>query len=466
VVSYDAKSNYYKVRYEDGDQEEMEDKDIKRFLVENTTTQPIATRYPIGTKIYKNFDGVFYSGEITDYDAETEYSKITYEDGDQEEIENKDIKQYLLPPPQEPPQEPPQAPPQAPLSRSEASKHDGKERKFRVLKRTKKAINAGIDKNRFLRNPCCVAGGKQNPPEDYANTGRGAPINSYYHLIQRLSDRNYAMRGLCIDGDGLSYTSFTKTDMLYPVVVFLPETNLNDHSKNPTILDACHLDMIHPTTGACLLTETNLLQAVSPETECIFLNGFQNGGPSRRDKQKVDPNVVVKMINACKDNLKCFALTECIVSNEILGALASCKKLMGLTFYTTQACSGSSPGSTQADDKGLAAIIKACTDLRWLYVVDCDFFRDASWKAISNNDSPTTACPNLEVLWVTSHKSTRSRHHVCYGDHDAIRRTLSDRASTLKVCMINCDTELKSRHIIGGAKGTDRLGGDAGSLDD
>eukprot|EP00536_Pseudo-nitzschia_multiseries_P008134 jgi/Psemu1/319304/estExt_fgenesh1_pm.C_2010003 len=386
--------------------------------------------YPVGTKISKKFDGVFYSGEIVSYDSQTKYYKVKYEDGDQEDMIERQIKWYLVAA-------------EAPMP--------AKERKFGAVKRSKKAILANIDKDRFLRNPCCVFGGKQYPAEDYANTGRGPPEYSYYYLMQRLSDRNYAMRGLCIDGDGVQYTTFKKESLLYKLVAFLPETNLNHHSKNPTILDACHLDVIEPHTGECLLTKANLLEAVTPETECIFLNGFQNGGPSRRHSQKVDPKVVVTMIDVCKDNLKCFSLTECIVSNEILNALASCKQLRGLTLYTTQPCSEAS-GVTRANDDGLAAIIRECTDLRWLYVVECGFFRDNSWNAL---ESPG-ACPNLEVLWVTSQK----RHHVCYGDHNVVRRALDKRAGTLKMCMVNWDRNLTSRYIIGGAKETDRLNGD------
>ena len=56
---------------------------------------------------------------------------------------------------------------------------------------------------------------------------------------------------------------------------------------------------------------------------------------------------------------------------------------------------------------------------------------------------------------------TEGRRNVARGDHSMIRRALSDarRTSTLKLCMINPDDNVKSRYIIGGATKTDRLNG-------
>ena len=64
------------------------------------------------------------------------------------------------------------------------------------------------DENRFHRHPCRIAGGEQHLPCDYGKTIGGEGTSSFAYLVQRISDRNYAMRGLCIDGGAYDYVSF------------------------------------------------------------------------------------------------------------------------------------------------------------------------------------------------------------------------------------------------------------------
>ena len=51
-------------------------------------------QYPIGTPIEKEFDGDMYHGTVIDYDEDEGYYKIQYDDGDEEEMDMEDVKQY------------------------------------------------------------------------------------------------------------------------------------------------------------------------------------------------------------------------------------------------------------------------------------------------------------------------------------------------------------------------------------
>jgi len=400
--------------------------------------------YAIGTKIIKPFDGTPYNGKVVSYDTNSKYYKVRYDDGDKEDMDVHEVKRYHVV----------ESKTITAVKKEKKKLSNTKAREFGAVSGNIANV-AVIDENIFLRNPCRVAGGMQHLPAEYGNSGSRKPLNSYYYLVQRLSDRNYAMRGLCIDGDGAQYTSFKKSCIVNKCVVFLPDTNLNDHADDPHILDACHLDLICHKSGECFLTAENIMKAVTVHTECIFLNGYQLGGVGKTSKHKVDPNAIVNAIDLCRENLVCFSLTESVLTNEILIALSRCKKLKGVMFSTTQNYSGD--GSTNATDHGLESIIKECHDLCWLFVEEGTMlFRDASWKALDSEK----ACPNLEVLWISSYQSTDDRHHVTRGDHKIIRRVLNNRSSALKLCMINPNEKLKSRYVIGGAKKTDRLEGE------
>ena len=381
--------------------------------------------YAIGTKIRKAFDGKPFDGEVVSYDAKAKYYKIRYEDGDEEEMDAKQIKPYLV---------------GAPKLVEGGEKKKPSDTKPAIATAPRKfgpqKGNFKPDDNRFMRNPCRISGGEQNLPGEYPGSGK----SSFAYLVQRLSDRNYAMRGLCLDNDGAKYTSFAKSGVTQRCLAFLPETDLNDHANDDTIVDAVHLDLINPKSGKSHLTGENFLKAMSAGVECIFLNSY--------DTQNMKSDVIVQAIDMCKDSLKCFSLTEGIVTKDMLAALAKCPNLRGLTLSMTE---------THAMDADLAPIIASCPEMRWLYIDETSgLFQNASWKALLKDGS----CPNLEVLWVESTKGGDGRRNVARGDHDAIRRALNARKDTLKLCMINPDDKLKSRYIIGGAKKTDRLNGE------
>ena len=397
------------------------------------------TTYATGTKISRDFDGKPFAGEVVSYDANAKFYKIRYEDGDEEEMTENEIKRHLVEQPKADGNDNSSATSGAPAGKAkkDATATSSKPAGPRIFGPQKG--NFKPDENRFLRNPCRIEGGTQNLPGEYGN-GPSSGKSSFEYLIQRLSDRNYAMRGLCLDGDGAKYTSYSQARVVTRCLAFLPSTDLNDHAKDDTVVDAIHLDLINPKTGESYLTGDNFLKAVSPGVECIFLNSY--------DTKKMVSSVIVEAIDICKDNLKCFSITEGIVTKEILSALAKCLNLRGLTLSMTK---------THAGDADLAPIITSCPDLRWLFIDETSgLFRDASWQALLNDG----ACPNLEILWVDSTENGDGRRNVARGDHDLIRRALNARKDVLRLCMVNPDTKLESRYVIGGAKKTDRLNGE------
>ena len=61
------------------------------------------------------------------------------------------------------------------------------------------------------------------------------------------------------------------------------------------------------------------------------------------------------------------------------------------------------------------------------------------------------------MLWIDSTKNGDGRRNVALGDHDLIRRALNARKDMLQLCVINPDTKLQTRYVIGGAKKTDMI---------
>ena len=108
-----------------------------------------------------------------------------------------------------------------------------------------------VDPNIFQNNPCRIVGSQTNHPSAYPNSTKGK--GSFAFLIQRLSDRNYAMRALCLDNHGATYTTYQKKNVNYISVVWFPPLNLNNFSNDMSIVDGCHLDLIHPGKSALVL---------------------------------------------------------------------------------------------------------------------------------------------------------------------------------------------------------------------
>jgi hypothetical protein len=295
--------------------------------------------------------------------------------------------------------------------------------------------NFKLDTELFLRNPCHVAGGQARVLKNFPGTGKA----SFVCLIQRLSDRNYTMRSLCLENSGARYTNFSLPQWVCQSVAWLPDTNLDDHASNETILDTFHTDLFDPKTGKHALTAKNLLAAAHSKIECLFLTNFTT-----------DPKAIVKAIQACP-NLKCITLNSSSVSKEILQALAKCHELRGLIFCETE-----NKGADHGLDEGLALVLSGCPHLKFLFV-DSFPFEGACWKVLAER-----ACHALEVLWIDCPVNRDGRLDVARGDHTVIRRVLTSR--TLHLCMINPDRKLKSRFIVAVGKGktSDSLNGEKG----
>ncbi|KAL7538870.1 hypothetical protein ACHAXR_008855 [Thalassiosira sp. AJA248-18] len=305
-----------------------------------------------------------------------------------------------------------------------------------------------VDASLFERNPCRITGGITHHPSAYPNYHKGK--GSFGFLIQRLSDRNYAMRALCSDGYGAEYNTYKKEKVDYISVVWYPPSNLNDHAANATIVDGCHLDLIDPNDGKTYLTGPNINSAIvnaSEPVECVFLNGAQSNAGS-----SLSADDIASAIRKCSDSLLCLSLTECKLNTAVIDGLSSCSKLRGLILEN---CQLFGDGDDRPTDAKLAAVLRSCPDLQWCFVKS-SIFGNQCWNVLA-----TDACPNLEVLWVDAPLHTDDRVETIRGDHNIIRLALNRRSDKIKLCMINPDEKNESRYVIGGAKKTDRLNGRA-----
>eukprot|EP00629_Pelagomonadales_sp_RCC1024_P018749 CAMPEP_0119271978 /NCGR_PEP_ID=MMETSP1329-20130426/8351_1 /TAXON_ID=114041 /ORGANISM="Genus nov. species nov., Strain RCC1024" /LENGTH=126 /DNA_ID=CAMNT_0007272035 /DNA_START=44 /DNA_END=421 /DNA_ORIENTATION=+ len=87
VVAYDEAEGWWRVLYDDGDGEELDEAGLLPIL---SLRRP---RSYVGRRVEKRFlaeDGSGYrpfGGEVESYDEETGWFKITYDDGDGEELD-------------------------------------------------------------------------------------------------------------------------------------------------------------------------------------------------------------------------------------------------------------------------------------------------------------------------------------------------------------------------------------------
>jgi alpha-glutamyl/putrescinyl thymine pyrophosphorylase clade 1/Lamin-B receptor of TUDOR domain len=99
VTRYDPRAQYYGVTYvADGDEEEYDEFELSQIIVNADDQKGVEDdlpKYGIGTQVGKWFGPKFYFGTITSYDAESEYYLITYEDGDQEDVEEQEVSDLI-----------------------------------------------------------------------------------------------------------------------------------------------------------------------------------------------------------------------------------------------------------------------------------------------------------------------------------------------------------------------------------
>ena len=92
IKSYDEVEQLYKIEYEDGDEEEVDLKELKLIIVVDDNTSNNGQKYTIGTTVSKVFEDPEtgerrpFSGEVISYDCKKTLYRIRYEDDDEEEI--------------------------------------------------------------------------------------------------------------------------------------------------------------------------------------------------------------------------------------------------------------------------------------------------------------------------------------------------------------------------------------------
>ena len=64
----------------------------------NTTKQKATeTIHPIGTIVHRKFGNHYFEGEITAYDSKEGFYHVVYLNGDQEDMDDNEVKQYKKP---------------------------------------------------------------------------------------------------------------------------------------------------------------------------------------------------------------------------------------------------------------------------------------------------------------------------------------------------------------------------------
>jgi len=253
----------------------------------------------VGQRIAKDFDGDIFYGTVSKYFPKDRLWKIDYDDGDKEELELEELlfaldlhmektkkkrkrtkkgggtssgvddvsiaavkRQVSLEKPLTTKSQSPDATAKYRIS----GNVDTKDFPGRVFGMTNRPIKVDILK--FARNRCRVQGGHTEHPSKFP--GSYESKTSFAYLMQRLSDRNYCMRALCIDGSGAEYTTYKgSANVSTAPVTWFPATSLNDHSDDETVVDACHLDLSESSEsrfGFADYTSLNLSHLLLPQS--------------------------------------------------------------------------------------------------------------------------------------------------------------------------------------------------------
>jgi hypothetical protein len=100
VVKYDSIRGLYWVKYEDGDDEELSEKKLSGIIC--GSKESMLPKYPLGTYVSKMFldddlgQEQAFSGKVMQYDSTRDLYSITYEDGDEEELSEKELRMIVV----------------------------------------------------------------------------------------------------------------------------------------------------------------------------------------------------------------------------------------------------------------------------------------------------------------------------------------------------------------------------------
>jgi hypothetical protein len=80
ITAWDTEHNFYHVKYDDEDSEDLDVSEMQRFLI------PIDNY--VGRRINKRFDRKWYTGTITSWDIDGKLYHIKYDDSDSEDLDH------------------------------------------------------------------------------------------------------------------------------------------------------------------------------------------------------------------------------------------------------------------------------------------------------------------------------------------------------------------------------------------
>lgn len=104
VVRYNEEHKWYWVEYEDGDEEEMNLRELREVLIW-VPGQPKLDEHDdldvgfrlVGFEVLKRFGEDEFAGVVVGFDRKTEWYKVVYEDDDQEEMDLEELQKIIRP---------------------------------------------------------------------------------------------------------------------------------------------------------------------------------------------------------------------------------------------------------------------------------------------------------------------------------------------------------------------------------
>lgn len=157
-----------------------------------------------------------------------------------------------------------------------------------------------VDANLFLRNPSRLDRAIKLAPDAFPG---GTDKTGFVDLIRRTSNAMYACKTVACDELGVEFTFKKAARVIHPSLIWIPESNLEQHSGDPSIIDTMHTDLIDNTTGTPRARISDVAKWCSPDIKHCMLNKF---GESGRPK---DYPAVAKALKKCT-SLETFSASE------------------------------------------------------------------------------------------------------------------------------------------------------------